>query len=63
MTPAQRLDALALRGVQVYLDDAGQLTVKCEPCFVHVLEAAVPMLRQRKAEIVRELERQSGMMS
>ena len=55
LSPAGRLDALAARGVMLYLAPNDELRAKCEPCFAHVLDAALPALRQHKAAIVAHL--------
>jgi hypothetical protein len=55
LTAAERLDALAARGVMLYLGAKGELRAKCEPCFAHVLDAALPAIRRQKAALVAEL--------
>jgi len=60
LTAVDRLVLLAARDVTVTLTAAGQLDVQGPET---VLLAAAPMLKMCKADIVQELERQSGMMS
>jgi hypothetical protein len=56
MTPDERLDALAARGVMLYLGSQGELRARCESCFAHVLDAARPMLIQHRAALVAHLK-------
>lgn len=51
LSPAERLDALAARGVMLYLTEAGELHAKCEPCFAPLLYAALPAIRHHKAAL------------
>jgi hypothetical protein len=60
MTPAARLDALAERGVIVYLDGTGELHARCESCFAHVLDAARPMLAKHRAELIADLRQRAN---
>lgn len=60
MTAAERLDGLVARGVILYLTDTDELRARCEPCFAHVLDAARPMIRVHRAQIIRELQRKAG---
>ena len=55
MTPAERLDGLAQRGVWLYLGETGELRARCEPCFAHVLDAAIPAIRQHRAALIAHL--------
>lgn len=55
MTPQERLDALAARGVQVYLGEHRDLRARCEPELAPVLAAALPAIRQHKDAIVEHL--------
>lgn len=55
LTPAERLDALAARGVTLYLAPSGELRARCEPCFARYLDAALPAIRFHKSGIVAEL--------
>lgn len=59
LSPASRLDALAARGVMIYLGESGELRAMCEPCFAHVLDAARPMLAQHRAALVAHLKHAS----
>ena len=55
MTPSERLDALVARGVMLYLGEDGALRARCEPCFAHVLDAAIPAIRQHRAALIEHL--------
>lgn len=52
LTPAERIDGLIARGVELYLDDKGQLRAGCEPQFAHILDAARPTISMHRAAIV-----------
>lgn len=52
MSAADRIDHLAARGVELYLNDQGQLRARCDPRFAHVLDAARPTISMHRAEIV-----------
>ena len=51
LSPAERLDALAARGVMLYLTAAGELRAKCEPCVAPLLYAALPAIRHHEAAL------------
>lgn len=55
LSTADRIDHLAARGVELYLDDKGQLRARCEPRFAHVLDAARPTINQHRAAIIAHL--------
>lgn len=57
MTASERLDALAARGVQLYLSPLGELRATCEPEFALILAAAIPTLKRHRHSLVAELER------
>jgi len=51
LSAAERVDALAARGVMLYLV-GGSLRARCEPEVAPLLEAARPMLAKHRAGIV-----------
>jgi hypothetical protein len=51
LSPAERIDALAARGIMLYLASSGELRAKCEPCFLPFLDAALPAIRLHKAAL------------
>ena len=51
LSPAQRVDALAARGIMLYVDANGKLRARCEPCFAPLLSAALPMIAWNRKEI------------
>jgi hypothetical protein len=52
LTPAERLDGLVAHGVELYLNDGGELRVRCEPSHVHILRAAKPSIRLHRDALV-----------
>jgi hypothetical protein len=52
LSAEERIDALAMRGVMLYVDSDGELRARCEPCFANILDVAIPMIRQHRSEIV-----------
>lgn len=60
MSAADRIDHLAARGVELYLDDKGQLRARCEPQHAHVLEAARTVIAFHRAAIVAVLTAQAA---
>ena len=60
MSTADRIDALIARGVELYLNDQGQLRARCEPSFSHILDAARPTIHQHRAAIVALLAEQAA---
>lgn len=55
LTPAERVDALAARGIQLYVV-GDSLRVRCEPEVAPLLEAARPALTKHRADLVRWLQ-------
>ena len=55
LSPAERIDALAERGIMLYLCGNGELRARCEPCFAGLLDAARPMLRHHRAALIAQL--------
>ena len=55
MTTAERVAALAERGIMLYLAPDGQLRARCEASVQHVLEAAGPILKQQRKQIIEYL--------
>ena len=60
MTPADRIDHLAARGVELYLNEQGQLRARCEPQFAHVLDAARTVIAFHRTAIVAHLTAQAA---
>ena len=55
LSAAERLDALVARGVMLYLGEDGALRARCESCFAHVLDAAIPAIRQHREALIAHL--------
>lgn len=55
LSPAERVAALAARGIQLYVDGQS-LRARCEPEVAPLLEAARPTLAKHRADLVRWLQ-------
>lgn len=55
LTPAERVDALAARGIMLYAD-AGTLRARCAPEARPLLHAAGPMLARHRRAILDHLQ-------